>query len=346
VNPTSFTTATGMGPLPRILESAQGTRALERVFRAEGLPLWLAHDQSGKLPLRCMMGLFERTAREIGDELFGLNLGYAMQPEDYGVVASYMASAPDLRTMIRRSIRAVRYHASGCEFSLEVSEGLARWGFRSVERISFGRRHHAEHVVHPVIRAMRRYLGSNWSPLCVELEADRPTSWHIIEHQVAAPVTFGAATNAVVFEARLLERPALRQIPLKDLLTWSDLRRIVMQRPPQTSIEAAREIVRLRLFESTVDIEGAAKLLGVAPRTLQRQLAEENLTYRDMVQQMRMQRAVDLLSETVEPVTSIAYSLGYSDVASFTRVFRKWTGLSPTHFRHELCSAAITRRET
>ncbi len=107
----------------------------------------------------------------------------------------------------------------------------------------------------------------------------------MVEHQVGAPVMFGAATNAIVFEARLLERRALRQIPLEDLLTWSDLRRIVMQRPPRKSIEVALEIIRLRLFEFTVDIEGAAKLLGVASRTLQRQLAEENLTYRDMVQQ-------------------------------------------------------------
>ena len=329
----SFTRATGMGPLPRLLERAEGTRALERVFRAEGLPLSLAHDQSGKIPLRCLMGLMERAAREMGDELFGFNLGYAMQPEDYGPVAAYMASAPDLRTVIRRSIRSVRYHASGCEFSLEVSGRFAHWGFRALEPISFGRRHHAEHVVYPVIQAMRRYLGPNWSPACVEVEAGRPAGSQKVEDLLGAPVVFGAATNAVVFDASLLERPTLRRIPLKDLVTWSDLRRIVMQRPPRTSIEAAREIVRLRLFESTVDIEGAAKLLGLASRTLQRQLAEENLTYRDIVQKMRMERAVDLLRESFETITSIAYSLGYSDVASFTRAFRQWTGLPPSHYR-------------
>lgn len=129
----SFTRATGMGPLPQLLESAQGTRALERVFRAEGLPLWLAHDQSGKLPLRCLMGLLERTARDIGDERFGFNLGYAMQPEDYGPVASYMASAPDLRTMIRRSIRAVRYHASGL-----FPDGLPDGDFALSNRLASG----------------------------------------------------------------------------------------------------------------------------------------------------------------------------------------------------------------
>jgi Arabinose-binding domain of AraC transcription regulator, N-term len=84
VTVTSFTTASGMGPLPRLVEDAKGARAVERVFRAEGLPLWLAHDQSSKIPLRSMMGLMERAAREMGDELFGLNLGSAMRPEDYG----------------------------------------------------------------------------------------------------------------------------------------------------------------------------------------------------------------------------------------------------------------------
>ena len=71
-------------------------------------------------------------------------------------------------------------------------------------------------------------------------------------------------------------------------------------------------------------------MLGVASRTLQRQLALENLRYRDLVQRLRMERALDLLQESVEPVTSIAFSLGYNDVASFTRAFRQWTeGLKP-----------------
>ena len=90
-----------MGPLPRLLEQARGLLAVERVFRAEGLPLWLAHDQSSNLPVRCLTGLIERAAREIGDDLFGVNLGHAMQPEDFGPVIQCMASATNIGDLLR-----------------------------------------------------------------------------------------------------------------------------------------------------------------------------------------------------------------------------------------------------
>src|SRR5262249_44067856 len=124
----AFTTAWGMGPLPAMLEQARGTHAVERVFRAEGIPLALAYEQNRRLPMRSLMGLLERTARETGDDFFGLSLGLAMQPEDYGPIGRYIGSAPTLRRAIERSARAVGYHASNSEFSLGVREGLAHWG--------------------------------------------------------------------------------------------------------------------------------------------------------------------------------------------------------------------------
>jgi AraC-like DNA-binding protein len=322
-----------MGPLPRLVESANGPRAVERVFRAEGLPLWLAHDQNSKIPLRSMMGLMERAAREMGDDLFGLHLGLAMRPEDYGPFVRYMVSAPDLLTMIRRSIRSLRYHISGCEFSLDIFDQRARWGIRASDKTSFGRRHLVDHVIHPMINAMRRYLGPNWLPLNVEVEHDRPGCWRLIEDEVGVPVTFGGGTNAIVFPAALLHRPTLHPVAAKDVVTWRELRRMVLRRPPRTMVEAAREIVQLRLLDAAADIDGAARLLGVGSRTLQRHLALENLRYRELVQQFRMERAVDLLQESAEPITSIAFSLGYNDVASFTRAFRQWTGSAPSRFR-------------
>jgi AraC-like DNA-binding protein len=120
---------------------------------------------------------------------------------------------------------------------------------------------------------------------------------------------------------------------LKHAVTFSDLRQVVSDRPPRTSAEATRALIKFRLADSIVDIEGAAKLLGMGTRKLQRQLAQENLTYRQLVEQVRMERAVDLMRESAHTVTSIALLLGYSEIASFTRAFQRWTGRAPSHYR-------------
>jgi AraC-like DNA-binding protein len=330
-----FTIARGLGPLPGLLEAARGIPALHRVFRAESVPVEVAQNQNSKLPLRSMMGLIERAAREMGDELFGLNLGCAMQPEDFGPAVKYMLAAHDLRALLWRSRRAIGYQQSGTEFSIDIFHGLVRWGYRVRDGITFGRRQHADHVLVPMLAAIRRYLGRTWTPLRVELECDRPQCWRSLEERFQAPVLFGAHTNALIFDADMLDRTALASIAIKHVVTLNDLRRIVSERPPRTSTEAIQELIRLRLLDSVVDIDGAAKMLGISTRKLQRQLAGENFTYRALVERTRMERAFDLLRESSQSITSIALSLGYTDIASFTRAFGRWTQSSPSDYRGE-----------
>ncbi|ODS00286.1 hypothetical protein AUC68_01170 [Methyloceanibacter methanicus] len=329
----SFTIARGLGPLPRLLEAERGATAVARVFRAEDLPIELAEEQNRKLPLRSLMALIERGAREVGDDLFGIALGSAMRPEDFGPFVKYMLAAGDVRSLLARSIRAIAYHQSGTAFSIKMSDDLVWWGYRVIEPIGIGRRHHTDHILKPMLNGLRRYLGASWVPSRIEVEYARPRRWRDLETAFGAPVFFNMPSNAVVFEASLLGRAAIRPIQVSQVVTLSDLRQLVDERPPRNQVEAVREVIRLRLLDSDVALDGAARVLGVGPRTLQRQLAQENHTYRDLVEQTRMERARALLRESAEPVTAIALSLGYSEIASFSRAFQRCTGFAPSRYR-------------
>ena len=48
-----------------------------------------------------------------------------------------------------------------------------------------------------------------------------------------------------------------------------------------------------------------------------------------------LDRAVDRLVTTADPIAEIAYSLGYQNVSSFNRLFRQRFGVTPTEFRHQ-----------
>lgn len=49
--------------------------------------------------------------------------------------------------------------------------------------------------------------------------------------------------------------------------------------------------------------------------------------------QSKMEFAKSALSETTQPISQIAYSLGFSDAHNFSNAFRKVTGLSPSMYR-------------
>ena len=81
------------------------------------------------------------------------------------------------------------------------------------------------------------------------------------------------------------------------------------------------------------DMAGVARSLGMSRRTLQRRLSSMGLTFNALVQRSRLALAAHLLTTTDEKVVDIAFEVGYSDHAHFTRAFRRWTGSPPCAYR-------------
>jgi AraC-like DNA-binding protein len=79
--------------------------------------------------------------------------------------------------------------------------------------------------------------------------------------------------------------------------------------------------------------EDLARLLHVSARTLHRQLKEEGASLQQLKDEVRRDRAADLLYRTDRPLKQIAQAVGFRSEKSFIRAFRQWTGASPSAFR-------------
>ena len=76
-----------------------------------------------------------------------------------------------------------------------------------------------------------------------------------------------------------------------------------------------------------------AQELGISSRTLTRRLAEEGLTYKGLLDEVRRKLALRYLKDRRINVKTVAYLLGYSEVSAFYHAFRRWTGSSPLQHR-------------
>ena len=100
------------------------------------------------------------------------------------------------------------------------------------------------------------------------------------------------------------------------------------------SIDAVCRLIDALLPRGYPVIEEVAGLLCVSPRTLQRLLAEAGVSYSQMIERCRCKSACQSLETTRTPIQDIATSLGYRDVSSFSRAFRRWTGTAPRAYRN------------
>ena len=81
-------------------------------------------------------------------------------------------------------------------------------------------------------------------------------------------------------------------------------------------------------------LNNAASRLGMSPRSLQRRLEAQAITYSDIVDEVRHEIARSLLASTGLDVAEVGATLGYRDPSSFSRAFMRWSGMSPRQFRN------------
>ncbi|MDK2600799.1 AraC family transcriptional regulator [Vibrio vulnificus] len=86
-----------------------------------------------------------------------------------------------------------------------------------------------------------------------------------------------------------------------------------------------------------VDINGRAiaDALNMNLRTLNRHLSQQNTSYRGVVEKYKLEKALHLLDAGKVNMTEIAYQLGFSDLSTFSRAFKRWTGVSPMSIRQD-----------
>ncbi len=154
---------------------------------------------------------------------------------------------------------------------------------------------------------------------------------------VPVPVRFEAGWNGLSFDAAVLDRPVTGADPRigKYLRQQADAQlQARLETTPGDSLEdRVRALVDDHLMAGTSDQASIARSLGMSPRTLQRRLEQEGTSFGRLLEDVRRQRALQLLALPGLSVGEVAFCLGYANPRAFYRSFRRWTGCTPSQWR-------------
>lgn len=152
-----------------------------------------------------------------------------------------------------------------------------------------------------------------------------------------AEVQFNADCDAIVLKKDLLSI-SLRQpdnLLLKTLETHANEQITHLSQHADSFSDKVRKIISSQLNLGSARKELVASELNMTERTLQRKLADEDSSYQNLLNEVRLGLANELLKNSEIGIQDIAYNLGFSDGRSFHRSFKGWTGKTPGQYRTE-----------
>jgi AraC-like DNA-binding protein len=125
---------------------------------------------------------------------------------------------------------------------------------------------------------------------------------------------------------RLADRHALEALaPLVDAE--------LAARPPVASFAARVEDLLASSLPGGTDVADVARAMHMSARTLQRRLEQENTRFSEVLDRARLGVARRLLANPESTLTDVAFRLGFADLATFSRAFKRWTGQPPGQWR-------------
>lgn len=156
-----------------------------------------------------------------------------------------------------------------------------------------------------------------------------------------AALRFGAPSDALVCPVALLDQANPRSDPALHALLLRHAEHLLALVPASPSIvPRVREVLAELLPSADSDSERVASRLGMSRRSLTRHLEREGIRYSELLEQLRHELALHQLRTSDRDVQEIAFSLGYSLTAAFSRAFRRWEGRSPNEYRRALAARA------
>lgn len=287
----------------------------------------------GRMTARQFEVLCDAAMRQLDDESLGA-FARALPWGSYGMLARASLTAPTLGVALKRWCRhhglicddiALRLVVSGSSAAIELEEKRRLAAAQRELGIAFVLRN--IHGLACWYIDSRIALQEAWFPFA------RPSHAIAYAHMFPGPVRFGQAQAGIRFDAAYLALPLRRDEKSLQLLLQRALPLTVLQyRRDRLIVQQVRMALAAHPGE-THSAEGLSALLNVSPRTLHRQLKDEGASLQQLKDEVRGERARDLLLRSDKPVKQVAALVGFRSEKSFIRAFREWTGTTPAEFR-------------
>lgn len=253
-------------------------------------------------------------ARTRGDASFGLTLARESLVRPLGLFGHMVWMSGTVRDALARAVKFYAAITHRTTLSLEEQRGVATLSQHGAPGVVRGAILTELAFASLALRA-RTGTGDRFAPRAVRFQhagAMSPAYRDVFR----APVTFGASIDAIDIASTMLDLP----LATADAVVSAALETKVAE---LSSAGHSSLVDRVRRVAHLGTPTAIARELGTSARTLRRHLEQEGHTLRGIVDELRRERAEQLLASGVA-AKDVAFQLGFSEPSALSRALKRW----------------------
>jgi AraC-like DNA-binding protein len=321
----------------RAIAAALEQRGIDaaKVFESAGVSLSTTSDPMRRMSNAQISALFRESFKLTHDPYFGLFVADSFHIPNLHALGFALLASSTLRDFCLRLQNYYHLASQNIAFNLLESRG---------ETILAAKLLNADICWETVdafaammVRLMRAVGDPQMAPIRVELVRPKPAEGdQPYRDYFSCDVLFDSPEICICIDSALMDKP----LPgaSKELAQMHDKTAMeYLQKLERQDISGrVRAVIVDSLSTGLVSKKLVADKLHISLRNLELKLSRENTSFQQVLDSTRQSLAAGYIEQSSFAITEIAYMLGFSDAANFTRAFKRWMGMSPLEFRKSL----------
>ncbi len=178
-------------------------------------------------------------------------------------------------------------------------------------------------------------IGKPFRAKKLEVTYDKPAYSQQYEKLFRCPISYNCTSNRFIFDNDYLDCPIVTadsiSAELSRTLCLESLKR--QEQGRMSDLKYCINRILVRTPGRPPRMESVAEEFGMSSRSLRRHLSAQNTTFQSLVDEIRMNMAIDYIHNPSIGLHEVAERVGFTEYNNFRKAFKRWTGHSPSHYR-------------
>lgn len=298
-----------------------------------------------RISYAAVIGLLEDSAGKLNCPDFGLRLSEYQDINITGPAAMIALHSETVGECLRAIATYFYVHANGG--AVQLAPGASGCSDLTFEILLPGL--HAKRQINELTmsigqRLLEMLVSPGFRSERVRFSHRRPDDTRALKRRFGPHLEFDCPVNAIALRDDALARPVpTANSEFRDVAI--EYVRLHLGDAEENRVRRVTLLAHQLLPTGRCSLTSVAEILGIHPRTLQRELRAANMDFRGILDRARRELVTDYLRDTGASLGQIAAMLGYRDQAAFTNAFERWFGMPPGQWRAMSPNGASSRAD-